>query len=172
MDAQLPVPADPGRSARPLMTRKRFGLLALLLLVIGGVFVSWYRKQPTLQVLINGKPAAHIVVRDFQTMSPRVADAAGVLSYSTDSGKQNAVLVPSPGGGVWLISFPDRGHKTVNLRGRFSKSTTTVFDFSIIRREENTESYDLTDEETAAIERGELTLEDVQEKIRQEAAEQ
>lgn len=154
------------------MTRKRFGLLALLLLIIGGVLVSWYRKQPTLQVLINGKPAANIVVTDFQTMSPRVADAAGVLSYSTDSANQNAVLVPSPSGGVWLISFPVRGHKTVNLRGRFSESTTTVFDFGIIRREENTESYDLTDEETAAIERGELTPEDVQEKIRREAAEQ
>jgi len=123
-------------------------------------------------VLINDKPAANIVVTDFQTMSPRRADAEGMLSYSTDAAEQNAILVPSPGGGVWLIAFPDRGHKIVYLRGRFSESTTTVFDFGIIRREENTESYDLTDEETAAIERGELTIEDVQEKIRREAAEQ
>ena len=55
------------------------------------------------------------------------------------------------------VSFPVKGHATVDLRKRYVKTTTVSFDFGVLRSEETTEQFDLTDEEVAAIEAGETT---------------
>jgi hypothetical protein len=57
----------------------------------------------------------------------------------------------------------------VDLRKRYVRTTTVYYDYGVLRSEETTEQFDLTDKEIAAIEAGETTREQVQQAIRDEA---
>jgi hypothetical protein len=73
------------------------------------------------------------------------------------------------GGTHRQVSFPVKGHATVDLRKRYSRQTTVYYDYGVLRYEETTEQFDLTDEEIAAIEAGTTTREQVQQAILAEA---
>ncbi len=107
-------------------------------------------SRPHLTILVNGSPAANVTVSDVQTGTPHQTDSTGTLNYSVRSGKQNAVFVPISGGGIRMVSFPPRGHRTIDIRGRYTRSTTVVYDFGLLRREQTTVQHDLTDAEAAA----------------------
>ena len=126
-------------------------------------------SHPRLTILVDGSPAANITVTDVQTGAPHKTDSTGTLTFSVGSGKQHAVFVPINGRVARMASFPPRGHRTINFRGRYTRSTTVVYDFGVLRREETTDQYDLTGAEAAAIEDGEITLSQVQGSIRDEA---
>ena len=150
---------------------KRSRILALLLVfVVSFVLLSaWLRTPPRLTILINGSPAANITVKDFQAMAPRKTDSTGTITLEGDSEHQHAVLVPMQGGIHRQVPFPVKGHATVDLRKRYVRTTTVYYDYGVVRSEETTEQFDLTDEEIAAIEAGETTREQVQQAIRDEA---
>ena len=143
--------------------------IAIAILVGAGLFVAASWSQPSLTILINGAPAANLSVTDVQTTAVRKLDATGTIRYARDSSKQNAVFVPTKGGNQRMVSLPERGHKTVDLRGRWVVSKTVMYKFGFIRSEETTEQYDLTDAETAAIDAGEVTRSQVHQSIRAEA---
>ncbi len=151
------------------MKRTHVVAVAVTLVAIVVVLVVMAESQPRLTILVNGSPAANITVTDIQTASPRTTDATGTLAYGLDRKKQNAVFVPIDGGGQRLISFPVRGHKTVDLRGRYTRSKTVVYHLGILRADKITEEYDLTDAEMAALKAGNVTMAEVQEAIRGEA---
>jgi hypothetical protein len=150
---------------------KRSRILALLLvLVVSFVLLSaWLRSLPRLTILINGSPAANMTVTDFQAMAPRKTDSTGTIILEGDPGRQHAVLVPMQGGIHRQVPFPVKGHATVDLRKRYVRTTTVNYDYGVLRYEETTEQFDLTDEEVAAIEAGETTTEQVQQGIRDKA---
>lgn len=150
------------------MKRFTIATIACALLAVG-IFAVTSRQQTRLTVLLNGVPAANLAVTDFQSMSPRKLDATGSVTYDREKLKLNAVLVPTGSGSKRMVSLPERGHKTVDLRGRLVVSRIVRYDFGLIRREEINEQYDLSDAETAAIEAGELTMSEVQESIRKVA---
>jgi hypothetical protein len=122
-----------------------------------------------LTILINGNPAANITVTDYQAMLPRKTDSTGSITLEGDPGRQHAVLVPMQGGTHRQVSFPVMGHATVDLRKRYVRTTTVYYDYGVLRREETTEQFDLTDEEVAAIDAGETTRSQVLQVIRDEA---
>lgn len=150
---------------------KRYHIVVIVLTIsaVVGVFVAMSRSQVRLTILLNGAPAANLTVTDFQTMSPLKLDASGSIVYDRDLSRQNAVFLPSRNGGQRLVSLPKLGHKIVDLRGRMVVSKTVNYDFGLIRSEESTEQYDLTDGEIAAIQAGEVTMSELQESIRNEA---
>ncbi|MCH5372445.1 MAG: hypothetical protein JJ992_00590, partial [Planctomycetes bacterium] len=106
---------------------------------------------------------------DFQTRAPRTTDSTGTITREGDSKQQHAVLVPMQGGIHRQVPFPVKGHATVDLRKRYVRTTTVYYDYGVLRSEETTEQFDLTDEEIAAIEAGESTTAQVQQAIRDEA---
>jgi len=143
--------------------------MALLLTAGIIVFIASRSSPPRLTILINGSPAANITVTDYQAMLPRKTDSTGSITREGDPGRQHAVLVPMQGGTHRQVPFPVKGHTTVDLRKRYSRRTTVYYDYGVLRSEETTEQYDLTDEEVAAIEAGKTTTEQVQQAIRSEA---
>lgn len=151
---------------------KRYTIVAIAFaLLVVGVFVTVSRKQIRLTVLLNGVPAANLAVTDFQTMSPRNLDSTGSVTFDRDSSKPNAVLITMGNGNKRLVSLPENGHKTVDLRSRLVITRTVKYEFGFIPREEITEQYEPTDAEIAAIEEGEVTMSEVEESIRKEAEE-
>lgn len=151
------------------MKRSHIVFIAIAIFAVFGVFVATSQSQVRLTILLNGSPAANLTVTDFQTMSTRTLDATGSITYDRDLSNQDAVLVPTGKGSQRIVSLPDQGHKTVDLRGRMIISKTVKYDFGLVRSDETTEQYDLTDAEIAAIEAGEVTKAKVQELIRKEA---
>jgi hypothetical protein len=151
------------------MKRSRI-IAAALLLAAGAILLSALRTSPPrLTILINGSPAANITVTDFQAMAPRKTDSTGTITREGDSEKQHAVLVPMQGGSHRQVPFPFKGHATVDLRKRYSRRTTVCYDYGVLRSEETTEQFDLTDAEIAAIDAGETTRAQVLQAIRDDA---
>ena len=102
-------------------------------------------------------------------MAPRKTDSTGTITLEGDPGRQHAVLVPMQGGIDRQVPFPVKGHATVDLRKRYVRTTTVYYVYGVVRSEETTEQFDLTDEEIAAIEAGTTTREQVQQAILDEA---
>jgi hypothetical protein len=150
---------------------KRSRIIAVAFLLTAGVILllAFLPSPPRLTILINGSPAANIAVTDFQTMAPRKTDSTGTIAREGDSEQQHAVLVPMQGGILRQVPFPVKGHATVDLRKRYSRRTTVCYDYGVLRSEETTEQFDLTDEEVAAIEAGETTRAQVLQAILDEA---
>jgi hypothetical protein len=150
---------------------KRSRIIAVALLLVAGaiLLIASTSSPPRLTILINGSPAANITVTDYQAMLPRKTDSTGSIILEGDPEKQHAVLVPMQGGTHRQVTFPVKGHATVDLRKRYVRQTTVYYDYGIVRSEETTEQFDLTDEEVAAIEAGETTTEQVRQAIRDEA---
>ena len=141
-----------------------------LLLTAGAILLTASTSSPRrLTILINGSPAANITVTDYQAMAPRKSDSTGSITLEGDSEQQHAVLVPMQGGIHRQVPFPVKGHATVDLRKRYVRRTTVYYDYGVVRSEETTEQFDLTDEEVAAIDAGETTTEQVRQAIRDEA---
>jgi hypothetical protein len=151
------------------MKRSRIIAVALLLAAGGSLLIASRSSPPRLTILINGNPAANITVTDYQAMLPRKTDSTGSITLEGDPGYQHAVLVPMKGGTHRQVSFPVKGHATVDLRKRYVRGTTVYYDYGVLRYEQTTEQFDLTDEEIAAIEAGTTTREQVQQAIRDEA---
>jgi hypothetical protein len=151
------------------MKRSRIIAVALLLAAGSILLIASRSSPPRLTILINGNPAANITVTDFQTMAPRTTDSTGTITREGDPNQQHAVLVPMQGGTRRQVSFPVKGHATVDLRKRYVKTTTVSFDYGVLRSEETSEQFDLTDEEVAAIEAGKTTRSQVVQVIRDEA---
>jgi len=151
------------------MKRSRIIAVALLL-TAGAILLTASTSSPRrLTILINGSPAANITVTDYQAMAPRKSDSTGSITLEGDSEQQHAVLVPMQGGIHRQVPFPVKGHATVDLRKRYVRRTTVYYDYGVVRSEETTEQFDLTDEEVAAIDAGETTTEQVRQAIRDEA---
>ena len=150
---------------------KRSRIIAVALLLAAGVIllIASRSSPPRLTILINGNPAANITVQDFQAMAPRKTDSTGSITLEGDPGRQHAVLVPMQGGIYRQVTFPVKGHATVDLSKRYSRRTTVYYDYRVLRREETTEQFDLTGEAMAAIEAGETTREQVLQAILDEA---
>jgi hypothetical protein len=149
---------------------KRFYIvvIAAAFLIGAGVLISSLPSKPRLTIFVNGSPVAYLPVTDFQTMKPRKLDATGSVAYVLDRSKRNAIFVAANDGGQTLISLPERGHTTVDLRGRLIVSSTVTYSFGVIRNEETSEQWNLTDAEATAIEAGEITLSEVQQRIQNE----
>ena len=151
------------------MKRSRIIAVALLL-TAGAILLTASTSSPRrLTILINGSPAANITVTDYQAMAPRKSDSTGSITLEGDSEQQHAVLVPMQGGIHRQVPLPVKGHATVDLRKRYVRRTTVYYDYGVVRSEETTEQFDLTDEEVAAIDAGETTTEQVRQAIRDEA---
>jgi hypothetical protein len=151
------------------MKRSQIIAVALLLAAGGILLIASRSSPPRLTILINGNPAANITVADYQARLPRKTDSTGSITLEGDPEKQHAVLVPMQGGIHRQVPFPVKGHATVDLRKRYVRQTTVYYDYGVLRSEETTEQFDLTDEEVAAIEAGETTTEQEQQAIRDEA---
>lgn len=150
------------RSTTILIATAALFFLALL-------FIVSAKKQSQLTILINGVPAANLVVLEFQTATPRTLDATGTISYPSNTNTQHAVFVPQKNGSNALVSLPKRGHKFVDFRARMSVSKTVVYDYLYVRRVDSSEQFDLTDAEIDAIQTGKAKLEDIQDSIRKES---
>ncbi|MCL4203012.1 MAG: hypothetical protein KJ000_10965 [Pirellulaceae bacterium] len=146
-------------------------LIAVVVLLAASAVLLWavLPSPPRLTIQIHGSPAANITVTDYQAMLPRKTDSTGSITIEGDPEKQHGVLVPMQGGTHRQVPFPVKGHATVDLRKRYVRRTTVYYDYGVVRSEETTEQFDLTDEEVAAIEAGETTTEQVQQAIRDEA---
>jgi hypothetical protein len=151
------------------MKRSRIVALFLVLVVSFVLLLALRSSPPRLTILIDGSPAANITVTDFQAMLPRKTDSTGSITLEGDPGRQHAVFVPMQGGTHRQVSFPVKRHATVDLRKRYVRTTTVYYDYGVLRSEETTEQFDLTDEEMAAIDAGETTRSQVQQAIRDEA---
>jgi hypothetical protein len=150
---------------------KRSRIIAAALVLAGGAFLLFALRPspPRLTILINGSPAANITVTDYQAWLPRKTDSTGSITLEGDPERQHAVLVPMQGGSHRQVPFPVKGHATVDLRKRYSRQTTVCYDYGVLRSEETTEQFDLTDAEIAAIDAGETTRAQVLQAIRDEA---
>lgn len=144
-------------------------VIAIAILVGVGVYTGSLWGRPRLTILINGSPAANLIVTDFQTMEPCKLDGTGSISYVNDQSKQNAVFVRTKDGANRLVTASEWGHTTVDFRGRLIVSKTMVYNFGFIRSEKITKQYDLTDAEVTAIRAGEVTLSQVEKAIMAEA---
>ena len=144
-------------------------VIAIAILVGVGVYTGAFWGRPRLTILINGSPAANLIVTDFQTMEPCKLDGTGSISYVNDRSKQNAVFVRTKDGTNRLVTASAWGHTTVDWRGRLIVSKTVVYNFGFIRSEKITKQYDLTDAEVTAIWAGEVTLSQVEKAIMAEA---
>ncbi|WP_153557397.1 hypothetical protein [Roseimaritima sediminicola] len=151
------------------MKRSKIVAIAVVFLIGVGMLLDYFRERPRLTIMIDGVPAANLSVIDGQTGLPRKLDATGTTAFDNDHWKQNFIFVEQTSGNYRMIPFPSRGHKTVDLRGRHIKTKSVVYYLGLVRRENTSSAYELTDEEFAALKAGERTLDDIKQTIRNHA---
>lgn len=64
--------------------------------------------------------------------------------------------------------FPEQGDLVVDLRGRYFISTTTHYDLGFIKSTSQSEQFSTTLQEVEQLRRGEITMEQLEQKIRDE----
>ncbi len=150
---------------------KRTTVYSVLLLVVA-ILVGWHISQSqksSITVLWYGVPQAGTVVTDIQDGGDRITDANGTIHRTGDPAKQQGTFVPRPDGGYTQIEFPKRGHRKVDLRGRYSTSELRTLKMGFLWDIRTSEQFDFTDQEMAQIESGLATVEEIKARIRAEA---
>ena len=125
--------------------------------------------KQTMVILINGRPAANISVTEMSAWDSRTTDANGVVPLLSGDKPESYFMIQHPLVGNRTIRLPERGQKTVDVRGRRTTSTLDSWILGLIKSETTYEQYDLTDEEVEAMSTGQTTREAVLSAIRAES---
>lgn len=145
--------------SRKLFTPTRLLIAFALFCVLYSSALTLRGPQPALTILHFGKPAANIVVKDPLSDDQWTTDASGTIYMGLGNGLPALLNIPTGEGGVHLFSLQPGSHTTIDMRGRYTKFTKVKFELGMFKSTSSSTQVSFTDEETAAIERGEISYE-------------
>lgn len=143
----------------------------MILLVL--VSASWVSNRPRLTILVNGQPPQGATIASGTWVggtnnAPLSFDQRGNVVFPSGAPTPEVVIVRTADGTEHWVHFPRRGHKTLDIRPRYSSSETVLVDWGFSRYRERSSSYSFTDEEVEQVKNGELTLEEIQRRIEEQ----
>lgn len=144
-------------------------LASMLLCTLFFTAITLRGPQPALTILHHGKPAANIVITDPLSDDQWTTDADGTIYTSFGNGLPALLNIPTGEGSVHLFSLQPGSHTTIDMRGRYTKFTKVKFELGMFNSTSSSTQVSFTDEETAAIERGEISYEEAYAKALEEA---
>lgn len=140
--------------------KKHAAAVAAIAVVIVAVGLLSFRQRSQISIIVNGKRASNLPIREFGGAVVARTDGDGVASKPAGVEPESLVGFRPPGGGFQSLSFPPYGHREYRFEGR----TTTViwhkFDYAIVSSKTETTTVAFTEEETRQLEAGERTFED------------
>ena len=137
-------------------------IFCLVVVLLLGGYTSFSRSA-TVTILEDGRPVANVALTALPSLATMTTDLNGTVECD---GKSQAIMVPKKGGGVRVVKLPERGSMTVHFQGNLTTTTMESRIFGIYSIESVTEQFDLTDEQVSAVEQGTMSLEQVQQIIR------
>ena len=152
-----------------LLTPTRLLIAFVLLCALYFTALTLRGPRPALTIMPYGTPAANIVIRDPLSREQWTTDAEGAIYTSSGNGLPALVNIPTGEGSVHLFSLQPGSHTTIDMRGRYTKFTKVKFELGMFKSTSSSTQVSFTDEETAAIERGELSHEEALAKALEEA---
>lgn len=126
--------------------------------------------QPALTILHYGKPVANVVVEDPLSNNRWTTDANGTLFSSFRNQLPKVMNIPTPDGQISTFSLESNGHTTIDMHDRTTTLTTVRREFGLFRATNQTTQFAFTDEERAAINRGEITFQEASARLLGEAS--
>ena len=147
------------------MKKNTYILVAIFCLVVVALLGGYtsFSRSATVTLLEDGRPVANVALTALPSLVRMTTDLNGIVECD---GKSQAIMVPRKGGGVRVVNLPERGSMTVHFQGNLTTTTMETRVFGIYSIESVTEQFDLSDEQVSAIEDGTMSLEQVQQIIR------
>lgn len=153
-------------------TRSRWKLFAVVVVscLIACIVAVYHHvnRRPSLTIPRDGKPMASVTVNDLQTFANRSTNSSGTIYLDGPLDRQQGVFLSEPDGSSRMLMFPEQGDLVVDLRGRYSISTTMHYDLGFIKSTSQSEQFSTTQQEVEQLRRGEITMEQLEQKIRDE----
>ncbi len=146
-----------------------YAFVFLLPFILIGFMYERYSNHSSLTIRFNGKPYANVEFKDQMTGEIFKTDSSGKLTHKSGTYANKSILMPLKEGGATYLSFPVRGHKTIDFYKDYTNTETVFYRFGLFRISESVENYAFTPEDMESIKGGKSTVQQVQASIKQEA---